>query len=62
MSCASLAGRSNLIPLGYWCFQLDSSHPDIAASAPPCEQAYITSDTLQGGHMLCWLDTSARPL
>ena len=58
------AGRTNLkslLPQVVWCYMLDSSHPTIAASAPPCESSYYTDETVAGGVKFCWLDGSHSP-
>ena len=61
MSCLDLASRTNLASLSYdaspvWCFQLDSSHPEVAAAiGGTCEDHYTTMQLAPGLVKLCVL-------
>ena len=56
-SCGDLAGRTDLLPTGNWCYQLDSSHPDVlAAVGGSCTDYYVSSTNTPNGVKLCYLD------
>ena len=58
---ALTAGRTNLNTLpDVWCFQLDSSHPTIAATYGDCEGYYATDVKFPGGVNLCAASASKR--
>ena len=58
VSCTSLTGRSNLLGTGYYCFNLDSSHPEsLAALGGTCDDYYIASTSVSGGVRFCSTQT-----
>ena len=49
--------RTNLLETGYYCFQLDSSHPDaLAALGGTCIDYYISSTGEPGAIRLCYIE------
>ena len=59
--CSSLLeGKTNLrsfAPVSVYCYQLDSSHPNVAAAYGDCELYYASSPTYPGLVRFCrWVD------
>ena len=64
-TCADVAGRTNLINAGAYCYMLDDSHPGTLSSVSSatgggasCSDYYISVPGTPGANRLCYLDGS----